>query len=250
MPLDVALNISNLDVHYGEFQALWDTSFSVNRGEIVCIIGANGAGKTTLLKTICGLKKPTQGSIQFFNREIGGSTPYEIVPAGLTMVPEGRRIFPRLTVYENLIMGAYTSKARNKIKGQLEFLYDLFPKLKSRSNQIGKTLSGGEQQMLAIGRALMSDPKLVLFDEISLGLAPLVIKDIYRQLIYIRQQGVTLVLIEQNMRRSLEVADRVYVILKGKIVLSGKPSELTEEKIREAYFGIRTKSTKSQTHNN
>lgn len=238
MPQDVALSVTNLDVHYGEFQALWDTSFSVNRGEIVCIIGSNGAGKTTLLKTICGLKKPTRGSIQFLDKDIGGLSPHQIVPEGLVMVPEGRRIFPRLTVYENLIMGSYTPKSRKKRKDKLDFLYDLFPKLNTRSAQIGETLSGGEQQMLAIGRALMSDPKLVLFDEISLGLAPLVIKDIYRRLAHIRQQGLTMVLIEQNMRRSLKVADRVYVMLKGKIVLSGKPSELTEEKIRKAYFGM------------
>lgn len=238
MPDRVALSVADLDVHYKDFQALWGVSLQVRAGEIVSVIGANGAGKSTLLKTISGLLTPTRGSIEFFGERIDGLPPHETVPRGITLVPEGRRIFPRLTVYENLFMGSYTPRTRPKREEALSRLYALFPVLQARRNQMGTTLSGGEQQMLALGRALMSDPRLILCDEISLGLAPLVIKSIYKQLAQINEEGITVVLVEQDVKRSLKAADRAYIMLEGKVVLEGRPSSLTEEQVKKAYFGI------------
>ena len=233
-----ALKVSELDVYYKDFQALWNVSMNVQEGEIIAIIGANGAGKSTLLKTISGLLVPTRGAIQLFGENIEGLPPYVTVPKGMALVPEGREIFPRLSVYENLIMGSYISRSRPKKNDILRQLYDLFPILKARRNQMGSTLSGGEQQMLAIGRALMSDPKIMLCDEISLGLAPLVIKSIYKQLRQINKDGMTIMLVEQDVKRSLNSANRAYVMLEGKIVLDGKPSLISEEDVKKAYFGI------------
>ncbi len=233
-----ALKVDSLDVHYKDFQAIWDVSLEVRQGEIVSIIGANGAGKSTLLGAFAGLNPPTRGVIELFGRRIDGLPPHEIVPRGMALVPEGRRVFPRLSVYENLIMGSYVPKARAKREDLLYKIHDLFPILKERQDQMADTLSGGEQQMLAVGRAMMSQPKLILCDEISLGLAPLVIKDIYRRLKQINREGITVVLVEQDVKRSLKAAERVYIMLKGKLALEGRPADLTEEDVRKAYFGI------------
>jgi branched-chain amino acid transport system ATP-binding protein len=235
---NLALKVSELDVHYKDFQALWNVSLEVKEGEIVSVIGANGAGKSTLLNTVSGLLTPTRGTVEFFGDRIDGEPPHKTVPRGITLVPEGRRIFPRLTVYENLIMGSYTPRKRDKRDEGMNRLYELFPVLKARRNQMGNTLSGGEQQMLALGRALMSAPRLILCDEISLGLAPVVIKSIYKRLEHINQNGITIVLVEQDVKRSLKAANRAYIMLEGKTVLEGDPSSLSEEEVKKAYFGI------------
>jgi branched-chain amino acid transport system ATP-binding protein len=233
-----ALKIDDLDVHYKDFQALWNVSFEVRPGEIVSVIGANGSGKSTLLNTIAGLLAPSRGTINFFGERIDGLLPHETVPRGITLVPEGRRVFPRLTVFENLVMGSYTPRTRADKDETLKKIYELFPILRVRHNQMANTLSGGEQQMLAIGRAMMSEPKLILCDEISLGLAPVVIKDIYKRLGQINREGITIVLVEQDIKRSLKVANRAYIMLEGKVVLEGQPATLTEEQVKKAYFGI------------
>ena len=238
MANNLALKVSELDVHYKDFQALWNVSLEVKEREIVSVIGANGAGKSTLLNTVTGLLTPTRGTVEFFGERIDGQPPHMTVPRGITLVPEGRRIFPRLTVYENLIMGSYTPRKRAKRDEGMNRLYELFPVLKARRNQMGNTLSGGEQQMLALGRALMSDPRLILCDEISLGLAPVVIKSIYKRLEHINQNGITIVLVEQDVKRSLKAANRAYIMLEGKTVLEGDPSSLSEEEVKKAYFGI------------
>ena len=233
-----ALKVGGLDVRYKDFQALWNVSFEVRLGEIVSVIGANGSGKSTLLNTIAGLLAPSRGTINFFGERIDGLLPHDTVPRGITLVPEGRRVFPRLTVFENLVMGSYTPRTRAGKDETLKKIYELFPILKVRHNQMANTLSGGEQQMLAIGRAMMSEPKLILCDEISLGLAPVVIKDIYKRLGQINREGITIVLVEQDIKRSLKVANRAYIMLEGKVVLEGQPDALTEEQIKKAYFGI------------
>lgn len=235
---NVLLKIEGLDVSYGDFQALRKVSLEVNDGAVVSVIGANGAGKSTLLQTISGLLKPGAGKISFMNNEIRGCLPHEIVAQGISMVPEGGKVFPRLSVLDNLIIGSYTKDARRKKTKLLRRTYDLFPVLLERSNQLAGNLSGGQRQMLAIGRALMSDPKLILFDEVSLGLAPLVIKDIYKQIKLINQEGTTFVLVEQDVRRSLRASELSYVMQAGQIILSGKSSVLSEESVRKAYFGI------------
>jgi branched-chain amino acid transport system ATP-binding protein len=238
VPQRLALKVSELDAHYKDFQALWNVSFEVNKGEMVSIIGANGSGKSTLLNSIAGLLTPSRGTIEFFGERIDGLLPHETVPRGITLVPEGRRVFPRLTVYENLVLGSYTPKMRAKKDETLTKIYELFPILEERRRQMANTLSGGEQQMLAIGRAMMSEPQLILCDEISLGLAPVVIKDIYKRLGQINQEGITIVLVEQDIKRSLKVANRAYIMLEGKVVLEGEPSSLTEAQVKKAYFGI------------
>jgi branched-chain amino acid transport system ATP-binding protein len=235
---NLALKVSELDVHYKDFQALWNVSVEVKEREIVSVIGADGAGKSTLLNTVSGLLRPSRGKVEFFGERIDGEPPHKTVPKGITLVPEGRRIFPRLTVYENLFMGSYTPRTRPKRDEAMSKLYELFPVLKARRNQMGNTLSGGEQQMLALGRALMSDPRLILCDEISLGLAPVVIKSIYKKLDQINQNGITIVLVEQDVKRSLKAANRAYIMLEGKMVLEGDPSSLSEKEVKKAYFGI------------
>jgi len=233
-----ALKVSGLDVHYKDFQALWNVSLEVNQDEIVSVIGANGAGKSTLLKTVSGLLNPTRGNIAFFGEKISGMPAHDVVNMGISLVPEGRRVFPRLTVYENLIMGAYTPRTRAGREKTMQKVHELFPVLKARHDQMSITLSGGEQQMLAIGRAMMSEPKLILCDEISLGLAPVVIKGIYRRLNQINREGITVVLVEQDVKRSLKAASRAYIMLEGKVVLEGEASSLNEEEVKKAYFGI------------
>jgi branched-chain amino acid transport system ATP-binding protein len=234
----VALKVIGLDVHYKDFQALWDVSIEVKAGQVVSIIGANGAGKSTLLNTTSGLSTPTKGTIEFLGNRIDGQPPHETVARGVSLVPEGRRVFPRLTVYENLFIGSYTPKSRPSREQILGTIYELFPVLKERRDQMGDTLSGGEQQMLAIGRALMSGPKLILCDEISLGLAPVIIADIYKRLRQINEEGITIVLVEQDITRSLKAANYAYILLEGKVVLEGGPSVMTEDQVKKAYFGM------------
>lgn len=238
MTQTLALKVDDLDVFYKDFHALWNVSLEVKTGEIVSVIGANGSGKSTLLNTISGLLVPGQGSITFFGRTIQGHPAHKVVDLGMSLVPEGRRVFPRLTVYENLLLGSYTPRTRANRDKTMTRIHELFPILKARHDQMASTLSGGEQQMLAIGRAMMSEPKLILCDEISLGLAPVVIKDIYRRLRQINEEGMTIVLVEQDVKRSLKAASRAYIMLEGKIVLQGDAATLSEEEVRKAYFGV------------
>jgi len=238
MSEETLLEVSHIDAFHGSFQALWDVSLAVKAGEIVAIIGANGSGKSTLLDTISGLVHPARGSIEFGGSDISALEPFQIVGLGISHVPEGRRIFPDLTVLENLIIGSYNRKARPDRAQNLERVYQLFPILEQRETQLGKTLSGGEQQMLAVGRGLMSNPKIILLDEMSLGLAPMVVNELYIVLREIRERGITILFVEQNVRRSLIEADRAYIMEAGRIVLSGNAAELREEeKVKKAYFG-------------
>ena len=230
------LHIDNLQVRYGGIEAVKGVSFDVREGEIVTLIGANGAGKSSTLRSIAGLEKPAGGTINFRGDDITGRDPTTIVKKGVTLVPEGRRIFPDLTVLENLKVGAYLR--HDDINSDLAWVYELFPRLKERSWQLGGTLSGGEQQMLAVGRALMSRPKLMMMDEPSLGLAPLVVKDIFSIIKEINQQGVTILLIEQNANMALKIADQAYVMETGSITLSGTGAELLQnEGVKAAYLG-------------
>ena len=237
MPGESALEVAGVNLYYGQFHALRDVSLDVQPGEIVSIIGSNGSGKSTLLNAMAGQLSPKTGTITYFGESIRGLPPHETVARGIALVPEGCRVFPRLTVFENLFMGSYPPKARKRRERSLETVYELFPHLVGRRKQMAHTLSGGERQMLAIGRALMSAPKMLLCDEISLGLAPMVIKEIYQKIEQINAQGVTIVLVEQDIVRSLKAAHRAYVMLEGRIVLAGPPSDLTEARVKAAYFG-------------
>jgi branched-chain amino acid transport system ATP-binding protein len=230
------LRIDDLRVNYGGIEAVKGISLSVEEGQIVTLIGANGAGKSTTLRTISGLVKPRSGSITFCGENITGMDPTSIVKRGITMAPEGRHIFPDMTVKENLRVGAYLRK--DDITADLNMVYDLFPRLKEREWQMGGTLSGGEQQMLAVGRALMAKPRVMMLDEPSLGLAPLVVKDIFTIIQRINEQGVTILLIEQNANMALRVAHRAYVLETGNITMTGTGAELlADERIEEAYLG-------------
>ncbi len=230
------LRIVDLKVNYGGIEAVRGISFDVHKGETVTLIGANGAGKSSILRTISGLVKPAEGKVIFDGNDITGKNTAEIVLGGLMMVPEGRRIFPNLTVLENLKIGAYLRK--DNLDADIERVYEYFPRLKERSWQEGGTLSGGEQQMLAVGRALMGRPKLLMMDEPSLGLAPIVVQDIFEIIKQINAAGTTVLLIEQNANMALHVADRAYVIENGKITMEGTGKELLEdEKVRAAYLG-------------
>ena len=233
------LEIKNLTVNYGAISALQGISVSVKPGSIVTLIGANGAGKTTTLKTISGLLKPKSGEILYDGKNIAGLPPYQIVKLGLSHVPEGRMVFANLTVLENLQLGAYLQKDKQVVRRELEHVFSLFPRLSEREKQIAGTLSGGEQQMLAIGRALMSKPKLLLLDEPSLGLAPLLVKTIFEKIVEInRQQGLTILLVEQNANLALEVSSLGYVLETGKITLSGdSPSLRQNPQVQSAYLG-------------
>jgi len=238
MSQDALLKISNIDAFYGTFQALWDVSLVVKPGEIVALIGSNASGKSTLINTISGVIHPAQGTIEFAGRDISALDPFQIVTLGISQVPEGRRIFPEMTILDNLILGSYNRQARVNREQNLKKVYEHFPLLEERTKQLAKTLSGGEQQMLVIGRGLMSDPKLMLFDEISLGLAPKVTDELYKAVREIRAKGITILLVEQNVRRSIKEADRAYIIKAGRIVLGKNVSELQEEEIKQAYFGV------------
>lgn len=231
------LRLEKVHSHYGMIEALKGVSIEVNRGEIVSLIGANGAGKSTLMMTVCGDPQASSGTIHYEGREITANPSHEIMRTGISVVPEGRRIFSALTVEENLQMGGFFAD-REQIEQDLEEIYRLFPRLRERQSQRGGTLSGGEQQMLAIGRALMARPKLLLLDEPSLGLAPLVIAQIFEIIQRIRDEGVTIFLVEQNAHRALQISDRGYVLENGEIVLQGKGSELlTNDEVKRAYLG-------------
>ena len=232
------LKVENLSVHYGMIQAVRDVSFEVNEGEVVSLIGANGAGKTTILRTLSGLVRPSSGRIEFWGQEIQKMPAQKIVASGLSQVPEGRHVFPGLTVMENLEMGAFLKKNREENQANLKKVFSRFPRLEERKNQDAATLSGGEQQMLAMGRALMSTPKLLLLDEPSMGLAPIFIQEIFDIIQDIQKQGTTVLLIEQNANKALAIADRGYVLETGKIVLSGTGKELAaSDEVRKAYLG-------------
>ncbi|AFM81996.1 branched-chain amino acid ABC transporter ATP-binding protein [Streptococcus mutans KK21] len=232
------LKVENLSVHYGVIQAVKDVSFDVNEGEVVSLIGANGAGKTSILRTISGLVRPSSGEINFLGNDIQKAATRKIVASGLSQVPEGRHVFPGLTVLENLEMGAFLSNNREENLARLKRVFERFPRLEERKNQDAATLSGGEQQMLAMGRALMSQPKLLLLDEPSMGLAPIFIQEIFDIIQDIQKQGTTVLLIEQNAKKALSIADRGYVLETGKIVLSGTGKELlASDEVQKAYLG-------------
>lgn len=232
------LEIKNLNVHYGAIHALKDVSLTVNAGEIVTLLGANGAGKTTTLRTISGLNKATKGEIVFKEKDITKLPASKRVEMKISQVPEGRRIFPAMTVVENLELGAYLRRDKSNIKNDRDYVYELFPILEQRKKQIAGTLSGGEQQMLAIGRALMSRPEILLMDEPSMGLAPLLVREIFDIIVNINKTGTTILLVEQNAKIALSIANRAYVIETGSIVMSGTGEELSKnDEIKKAYLG-------------
>ena len=233
------LEVQNINAGYGGIQVLWDICLEVEDGEFVAIIGANGAGKSTLLKTIAGIHKQTTGTITFENHSIENLPAHAVVSRGVAMVPEGRRLFPYMTVRENLEMGAYTVKEAQKVEENLKWVYGLFPKLEERQKQMAGTFSGGEQQMLTIGRALMSRPRFLMLDEPSLGLQPNIVSNVFNSLEVLHNEGVTILLVEQNVRKSLEIAQRAYVLEHGHIVMSGESKTLIEDEgVKKAYLGI------------
>jgi branched-chain amino acid transport system ATP-binding protein len=233
------LEVENVSAAYGLVQILWDVSFKIKEKEIVSIIGPNGAGKTTLVKTIMGLLPAKNGTIRFKGENIEKLPTYKIVKKGVTLIPEGREIFPKMTVEENMLLGAYTINNKNAVKKSKERIYQIFPVLKKKEKDLAQTLSGGEQQMLVICRSLMSNPELLILDEPSLGLAPILVGKVVDTLRKINEEGVTVLLVEQNIRDSLNIADRGYVLEKGKIIIEGKGRELlSNEHIKEVYLGI------------
>ena len=232
------LTVENLNVYYGMIHALKGLSFHVDEGEIVALIGANGAGKTTTLQTVSGILPAKSGSINFQGKEIYSVPGNQIVKLGMSHVPEGRRMFSNLTVYENLMMGAYTRKNKKEIADTLEMVYERFPRLRERTRQLAGTLSGGEQQMLAMGRALMAQPRIILMDEPSMGLSPLFVTEIFKIITEVNKQGVTILLVEQNAKKALSIANRAYVLETGKIVNEGEARALLDdESIKKAYLG-------------
>jgi branched-chain amino acid transport system ATP-binding protein len=233
------LEVSNIDTYHGKVQALWDVSLRIEKAEIVALVGANGAGKTTLLNTISGLLCPASGCVRFLGDRIDGLTPHAIAELGIAHIPEGRRLFPVMSVHENLEMGAYPYQAWKKKEETLEQVYAVFPRLKERAGQLARTLSGGEQQMLAMGRGMMSRPKLCMIDEPSSGLAPKLVLEVFKIVKSLREQGITVLLIEQNVQHTLEIADRAYVLENGRIVSEGKSRELLKnDHIKKAYLGL------------
>lgn len=232
------LEIKDLEVFYGMIQAIKGVSFEVNEGEVIALIGANGAGKTTILHTITGLLEAKKGTVTFDGKDITKIPAHRIVSMGMAHVPEGRRVFANLTVYQNLKMGAYTRKDKNEIEETLESVYKRFPRLKERHNQLSGTLSGGEQQMLAMGRALMSHPRILLMDEPSMGLSPIFVNEIFDIIKEVSAGGTTVLLVEQNAKKALSISDRGYVLETGKIVLEGESEELlNNDSIKKAYLG-------------
>ena len=232
------LEIKDLEVNYGVIKAIKGVSFDVNEGEIIALIGANGAGKTSILHTITGLIQAKKGSIVFDGKELTKTPPHKIVSMGMAHVPEGRRIFQQLSVLENLKLGAYTRKDKSEIASTLKMVYERFPRLEERKNQVAGTLSGGEQQMLAMGRALMSKPRIILMDEPSMGLSPLLVSEIFDIIKVINESGTTVLLVEQNAKKALSIADRAYVLETGNITLSGDAKDLiNDESVKKAYLG-------------
>lgn len=232
------LQVTDLKVNYGVIQAIKGVSFEVNEGEVIALIGANGAGKTTILHTVTGLIAPKSGKIEFEGKDITKMPAHKIVTLGMAHVPEGRRVFADLSVYENLLMGAFTRKDKDEISQTLEMVYKRFPRLKERKNQVAGTLSGGEQQMLAMGRALMSHPKIILMDEPSMGLSPILVNEIFDIIRSVNEAGTTVLLVEQNAKKALDIADRAYVLETGKIVTSGDAKVLmNDDSIKKAYLG-------------
>jgi len=232
------LSVRNIDVGYGAVQAVWDVSFDVGDGEVVTLIGANGAGKTTVLKTLCGLLVPRRGHVLFEGKDVRGLAPYELVARGLVLIPEARQLWPGMTVRENLDMGAYSRSARGERARTLEAVHAMFPQLEKRARQKAGTLSGGEQQMCAIGRGLMARPRLLLLDEPALGLAPLLVREVFAALKRIREQGVTVLLVEQNVHHALALADRAYVLETGRVTLSGTSADLARDpRVQQQFLG-------------
>jgi branched-chain amino acid transport system ATP-binding protein len=233
------LDLRDVDVFYGDVQILYKLSFRVEERKIVSLLGSNGAGKTTTIKTISGILRPLSGRIEFGGAIIDKTPPFKIVELGIIQVPEGRKIFPFMTVLENLELGSYTPNPRKKRPETLEFVFDLFPILKERRLQMAGSLSGGEQQMLAIGRSLMSLPRLLMLDEPSLGLAPLVVKRIFETITKVNEKGITVLLVEQNVKAALLLSDKAYILESGRVILEGRPEELmNQERVRKAYMGI------------
>lgn len=233
------LEIKNIDVFYGDVQVIWDISFQVKKGEVVALIGANGAGKSTTLKTISGLLTPKKGEILFEGNPIHTIKPYNLIEQGISQVPEGRRLFVEMTVEENLDMGSLKGEAKQKRNEAKEMVFDLFPRLRERRRQPAGTLSGGEQQMVAIGRGLMARPRLLMFDEPSLGLAPILVREIFNVIENIRSEGMTVMIVEQNVKQTLSIADRAYVLENGKITIEGTgKSLLGDEHVKAAYLGV------------
>jgi len=233
------LNIENMNCFYGNVQALWDVSLSVEEGEIVALLGANGAGKTTLLNAITGIIKPASGEVNYMGRSIDKLNSSEIIYEGISYLPEGGRLFPDMTIYENLELGAYGKKNWKRRKEVMERVFVLFPKLSERRKQLACTMSGGERQMLAMGRSLMSEPKLVLFDELSYGLAPIIVDEVFNIVTRLKEDGITVMLVEQNVLQSLQIANRAYVLENGRVVLSGDSVSLLEDDyIKKAYLGM------------
>lgn len=232
------LEVQNLNVHYGSIHAIKDISLEVNEGEIVSLIGANGAGKTTTLHTITGIKKATSGSIKLYDQDLTAIEPHKIITLGMAHVPEGRHIFAEMTVEENLEMGAFWLKGKTNVSQEIEKVYERFPRLKERYRQPAGTLSGGEQQMLAIGRAIMSKPKIMLMDEPSMGLSPLLVREIFNIIQELNRSGMTILLVEQNAKMALSIAHRAYVLETGEIVMKGKAENmLQDDNVRKAYLG-------------
>ena len=232
------LEVKDLNVYYGEFHAIKDVSFHMEEGSCVSLIGANGAGKSTLINALCGINKVKSGTVTFLGGDITNLKTSQIVSGGLTSSPEGSHCFEKMTVQDNLLQGAYLCKSEKERRARLAEIYELFPVLKEKAQQLATYLSGGQRQMLAIGRAMMTKPKLLICDEISLGLAPVIIKDIYVQLDVVRKAGVTLMIIDQDVSRALRCSDYTYVMLEGRIVLEGVSSQLTVDQVNDAYFGI------------
>ncbi|GAB4228589.1 MAG: ABC transporter ATP-binding protein [Deltaproteobacteria bacterium] len=233
------LEVSGIDVFYGDLQVLWDLSFKVREKEIVVLVGANGAGKSTTLKTVSGLLHPAKGSVTFEGVRLDTLSPDKVIGHGLVHVPEARRLFREMTVEENLVMGSLSPPAKKKRKQTMEWVYELFPRMKERRRQAAGTLSGGEQQMCAIGRGLMALPKVLMFDEPSLGLAPVLVQDVFEIVKRVNKEGVTILLVEQNVRQTLALCDRAYVLENGRVVLEGTGKELSDNAhVKEAYLGI------------